>query len=282
MTTRTRGSRPYGFTLIELLVVIAIIAILAAILFPVFAQAREKARAITCVSNVKQIGLGTMMYVQDYDEQFPFAYGTGLGTWIDVIDPYIKVMGNRSGQGAAGVAFFHCPSDARSTIPQNISYGTNACVSGESGNTPSGVSVPAGGIYISEPRRLAEFVAPASCIWIGDSTLDWYGTYYAEPALDWIRPELDLVNGGVCQPGDRDGICPQTWYAQHIDVDDYTDNHTGWQDTNPTWTNKGPAYLHSRNGQRTGFANLVFCDGHAKAMHFGSLKVANFFPNVSP
>src|ERR1700753_3722417 len=59
-----------GFTLIELLVVIAIIAILAAILFPVFAKAREKARQIACLSNMKQIGLATLQYVQDYDEQF--------------------------------------------------------------------------------------------------------------------------------------------------------------------------------------------------------------------
>ncbi len=60
-----------GFTLIELLVVIAIIAILAAILFPVFAQAREKARQTTCTSNLKQIGTAFMMYVQDYDETYP-------------------------------------------------------------------------------------------------------------------------------------------------------------------------------------------------------------------
>src|SRR2546421_6478946 len=64
-----RSSR--AFTLIELLVVIAIIAILAAILFPVFAQAREKARSISCLSNTKQIGTGYMMYLQDYDETFP-------------------------------------------------------------------------------------------------------------------------------------------------------------------------------------------------------------------
>jgi len=63
--------RKSAFTLIELLVVIAIIAILAAILFPVFAQAREKARAISCVSNLKQLGLAAMMYVQDYDETYP-------------------------------------------------------------------------------------------------------------------------------------------------------------------------------------------------------------------
>jgi len=74
--------RREGFTLIELLVVIAIIAILAAILFPVFAQAREKARQASCVSNNKQMVLATLQYVQDYDETFPFGYGHWIdGTW---------------------------------------------------------------------------------------------------------------------------------------------------------------------------------------------------------
>src|SRR5579883_1463235 len=94
-------NRVRAFTLIELLVVIAIIAILAAILFPVFAQAREKARAITCVSDEKQIGLAFMLYVQDYDETFPmFQYdllplsvdpdGNSLRVWENFIYPYIK------------------------------------------------------------------------------------------------------------------------------------------------------------------------------------------------
>lgn len=78
-----------GFTLIELLVVIAIIAILAAILFPVFAQAREKARSISCLSNLKQAGLGWMMYTQDYDETTPLQK-YAPGPWYQIIQPYIK------------------------------------------------------------------------------------------------------------------------------------------------------------------------------------------------
>src|SRR4051794_31556005 len=96
-----------GFTLIELPVVIAIIAILAAILFPVFAQAREKARAISCLSNMKQLGLGLYQYSQDYDEQliknyyaFPADPVNGWGSngqvfynWRHAAQPYIKNVG---------------------------------------------------------------------------------------------------------------------------------------------------------------------------------------------
>jgi len=90
--------RRRGFTLIELLVVIAIIAILAAILFPVFAKAREKARQASCTSNTKQLATAWMMYVQDYDETAPNAYGwTGSGNMYpmiwDQLTPYIKNQG---------------------------------------------------------------------------------------------------------------------------------------------------------------------------------------------
>ena len=100
-----------GFTLIELLVVIAIIAILAAILFPVFARAREKARQTQCLSNVKQLNLGILMYCQDYDEQFPVLVvpsATRIDTIFQTVQPYIK--NQQLGRCPSDRASFRCPN----------------------------------------------------------------------------------------------------------------------------------------------------------------------------
>ena len=121
------GHRRSAFTLIELLVVIAIIAILAAILFPVFARARENARRTSCLSNTKQLGLGMMQYVQDYDDHYPPRFSDipdsagGKLRWPQLVIPYIK-----------SYQIYNCPS--RATVDEfngnydtagHISYGMN-------------------------------------------------------------------------------------------------------------------------------------------------------------
>lgn len=110
--------RKVGFTLIELLVVIAIIAILAAILFPVFARARENARRSSCQSNLKQLGLGIVQYVQDYDERYPgAASGDSANSkgWASQIYPYVKSTG-----------IYICPDD--STTGRKVSYAMNYAI----------------------------------------------------------------------------------------------------------------------------------------------------------
>jgi prepilin-type N-terminal cleavage/methylation domain-containing protein/prepilin-type processing-associated H-X9-DG protein len=130
-----------GFTLIELLVVIAIIAILAAILFPVFAQARAKARQAMCLSNLKQLGTAFMMYVQDYDETYPPTDyddpNIGRVTWPQFIEPYVK-GGINSGNKSQKKSVFVCPSlgeavadptwvalNGATDLRPLLSYGTN-------------------------------------------------------------------------------------------------------------------------------------------------------------
>jgi len=117
--------KKHGFTLIELLVVIAIIAILAAILFPVFAKAREKARQSTCTSNVKQLGMALEMWVQDHDETFPYGFNKGASWDRALYDN--KYMGSKN--------ILSCPSDAykHTGIPRSYSANRYVCTSGDAG-----------------------------------------------------------------------------------------------------------------------------------------------------
>jgi len=152
-SARRRVSRA-GFTLIELLVVIAIIAILAAILFPVFAQAREKARSSTCLSNQKQIGLAFGMYAQDYDETFPNAVlvdkGTGVESWWeDLVRPYIKA------NNVGGI--LTCPSASTS----GFAYGMNNAVGNQA---LAFISKPAETVIIADAAQgnAAPLIDPVS------------------------------------------------------------------------------------------------------------------------
>jgi prepilin-type N-terminal cleavage/methylation domain-containing protein/prepilin-type processing-associated H-X9-DG protein len=175
--------RRRAFTLIELLVVIAIIAILAAILFPVFAQARERARMTACLSNMKQIGTSVTLYVQDYDETFPYIRFHGVDTapsanayvWKNAIEPYLKnldVLACPSNPVSRTVSGQHGNRDApkpgdnaegwqtEPTLRMPISYGMNSCV----------ISwYPADDKRTGPPVRMAQLVRAADTILISES-----------------------------------------------------------------------------------------------------------------
>ncbi len=154
--------KQWGFTLIELLVVIAIIAILAAILFPVFARARENARRASCQSNVKQILLGVMQYTQDYDEKYPtyiVTAGAFSSTWYILTQPYLK-----------STQIFKCPSDSTTTAatltttfapPSGyvVSYAENyrfSLPSGNEGISLASVSSPSTTVFMSDAGKAAD------------------------------------------------------------------------------------------------------------------------------
>ena len=143
-----------GSTLIELLVVIAIIAILAAILFPVFAKAREKARQSSCLSNIKQIGLAVNMYIQDYDELYPrYAQSIAGSTWYWPIRlaPYVK-----------NTQIFACPSRptrnwSGTATSSTCPYGWNCSGNGYDGISMAQAEIPAETIVFAESYNVHKY-----------------------------------------------------------------------------------------------------------------------------
>jgi prepilin-type N-terminal cleavage/methylation domain-containing protein len=162
-------TRKRGFTLVELLVVIAIIAILAAILFPVFARARENARRASCLSNLKQMGVGIMMYTQDYDEIYP-EMNTNGRAWMYNIQPYVQNYNvfacPSSDQGYGGTTSYTFTQNGYAYI-QAGNYGGNFLLMKVEGNVN----------YAPLPVvNLASVISPAATYLVMDS-----GGYYADP-----------------------------------------------------------------------------------------------------
>jgi prepilin-type N-terminal cleavage/methylation domain-containing protein len=273
-----RSRNNQGFTLIELLVVIAIIAILAAILFPVFAQAREKARQISCLSNTKQIGLAVLMYAQDYDETYPIAWGL-VGAWWNTVDPYIKAgVDTQNGYDSTIKGVWHCPSD---TITQGVSFAANSMVLG-GGAAPWGL-----GPYPS--KTLAGINSPADCVLSAELVPSFAANGTPNTSLtDFAR----WADGEIPATSDTDPInlaYYQTWLKY-----DMTNGRPGIDpcaapiQLATLWSGlcKMIAYRHMHTGPGDGktagvgggFTNVNFTDGHSKAMRFGQMLVHNWVP----
>ncbi len=230
--------RRSGFTLIELLVVIAIIAILAAILFPVFSRAREQARKTTCLSNMKQIGMALAMYTQDWDETLPFwrtpchydwaNYPPGGLFWMEQLMPYLK-----------NLDVFRCPSSSQ----EWGWYGD--CYPGQFGrenircNYGYNEIIMNGGVAWScanGAHKLARLTAPSETMVIADSWNNIINPWgRIEPA--WINPRVALANYNW--NGDIACGCPGTLTVP-LDV------------------------ALDRHARHSGGAVVVFADGHAK------------------
>ena len=275
---RSSAAGAAAFTLIELLVVIAIIAILAAILFPVFAQAREKARQTACVNNLKQIGSAVLLYLQDADERFPttlnYVYVAPASlapgatnpvsvSWREQIYPYVKHGVDQSVQGQeylnqsrALSGVFKCPS-----TPGIKAYQANSFLC-DWRNAPGNQKKPA---------RLAQISRPADMVFVmefgvntGVKTSD--GGAQAYDIWLW-DPKIYIDGGnvdGTFASGDSDKkFLSANTDAMKVEGDPAHYPAVGAETVNGIDGTEVPRYRH------TGSSDAVFTDGHVKAIRKG-------------
>jgi prepilin-type N-terminal cleavage/methylation domain-containing protein/prepilin-type processing-associated H-X9-DG protein len=270
-----------GFTLIELLVVIAIIAILAAILFPVFAQAREKARQITCASNEKQIGLAILQYAQDYDETMPAGNYWDIGNslpWVRVIQPYLGSNGPAGGyltNGSQGL--LRCPDDSGPMSAYDeppalgfgyfgplISYASDSVLVAWHGAGYSMGTLPEDGVSDGWPgdvRTLSQIAKPDQTIMVAEK--------HSSDVIAWGGAGNSATTGtGNIFIDEQDGLGQDTSFGEAPDSMPWPGPGnpacTGWA------TPWGGAAGYCANGavsvDHQGHANFLFADGHVKSM----------------